>query len=57
MRLSFRIGVFNNMLSTNMLLFLLAPHLRQGDSVSASGVGAYALHLLIWSPRLLKIQK
>ena len=52
MRLSFRIGVFNNILITNMLLFLLAPHLRQGDSVSASGSETYALHiseaLLMW---------
>ena len=61
MRLSFRIGVFNNILSINVLLFLLAPLLRQGDSVSSSGVGTYALHinetLLIWSPRVIKNSK
>ncbi len=45
MRLSFRIGVFCNILIVNLLLFLLAPRLRQGHSVSASGVGTYALHI------------
>ena len=45
MRLSFRIGVFCNILIVNLLLFLLAPRLRQGDSVSAFSAGTYALHI------------
>ena len=50
-----------NSLHISNLSILLAPHLRQGDSVSASGVGTYALHinetLLIWSPRVIKYSK